>query len=157
MVAPDVAYFGQKDAQQALVIRRLVRDLDIPVRIAVCPTVRESDGLAMSSRNAHLSASERERATALRGALESAATAVAGGERDPATVAAIARAALQEAEIEPEYLELVDADSLEPVATISGNVIAVIAARIGTTRLIDNQPLSTVFETAGSTDNNGGF
>jgi pantoate--beta-alanine ligase len=157
MVGPDVAYFGQKDAQQALVIKRLVRDLDIPVRIAVCPTVRESDGLAMSSRNAHLSASERERATALHRALESAANAAAGGERDPETLAALARTELRQAEIEPEYLELVDADSLEPVSPINGNVIALVAARIGTTRLIDNQPLSTPSKVAGSADTNGGF
>jgi pantoate--beta-alanine ligase len=157
MVGPDVAYFGQKDAQQAVVIRRLIRDLDIPVRIAVCPTVRESDGLAMSSRNAHLSPSERERATALHRALAAAQDAVSSGERDASAIASIASSQLHQAEIEPEYLELVDADSLEPVSAIDGNVLAVIAARVGTTRLIDNQPLSTVLETAGSTDNNGGF
>jgi pantoate--beta-alanine ligase len=157
VVGPDVAYFGQKDAQQAAVIRRLVRDLDIPVRIDIRPTVREPDGLAMSSRNALLSGSERERAAALHRALKAAQRAVRRGERDPGTVSAVARAQLRDAEIEPEYLELVDADSLTPVSELNGNVLAVVAARVGTTRLIDNQPLSTVLETAGSTDHNGGF
>jgi pantoate--beta-alanine ligase len=156
IVGPDVAYFGQKDAQQAAVIRRLVRDLDIPVRIDIGPTVREPDGLAMSSRNALLSASERERAAALHRALKAAQQAVSGGERDPHTVSALARTQLQDAEIEPEYLELVDANSLAPVSEIDGDVLAVVAARVGTTRLIDNQRLSTM-HMAGSTDNNGGF
>ena len=88
MVGPDVAYFGQKDAQQARVIRRLVRDLDIPVRIEVCPTIREPDGLALSSRNAHLSESERARATALHRALDAVRRAVTAGERDPAAARA---------------------------------------------------------------------
>jgi pantoate--beta-alanine ligase len=156
MAQPDLAYFGQKDAQQALVIKRLVRDLDIPVAIEICPTVREPDGLAMSSRNALLSPDERTRATALHRALAAAAEAVAAGERDATAVATLARTELQTAEIEPEYLELVDADSLEPVSDINGDVVAVIAARVGNTRLIDNQPLSTVIQTAGSTDTNRG-
>jgi pantoate--beta-alanine ligase len=156
MAQPDLAYFGQKDAQQALVIKRLVRDLDIPVAIEICPTVREPDGLAMSSRNALLSPDERTRATALHRALAAAAEAVAAGERDATAVATLARTELQTAEIEPEYLELVDADSLEPVSDINGDVLAVIAARVGNTRLIDNQPLSTVIQTAGSTDTNRG-
>jgi pantoate--beta-alanine ligase len=139
MVAPDVAYFGQKDAQQALVIRRLVRDLDIPVRIEICPTVREPDGLAMSSRNAHLSAADRARATALHRALKAAQTAIAGGEHDPQSVRTIARAELSTAGIEPEYLQLVDADTLAPVRAIDGEVLVVLAARVGKTRLIDNQ------------------
>jgi pantoate--beta-alanine ligase len=144
MAGPDVAYFGQKDAQQALVIKRLVRDLDIPVRIEVCPTVREPDGLAMSSRNAHLSPRDRQRATALHRALDAAAQAVARGERNPAAVIALARNELLLAEIEPEYLELIDAHSMEPVSEVDGDVVAVVAARVGNTRLIDNQPLSTI-------------
>jgi pantoate--beta-alanine ligase len=156
MAQPDLAYFGQKDAQQALVIKRLVRDLDIPVAIEICPTVREPDGLAMSSRNALLSPDERTRATALHRALAAAAEAVAAGERDAKAVTTLARTELHTAEIEPEYLELVDADSLEPVSDINGDVLAVIAARVGNTRLIDNQPLSTVIQTAGSTDTNRG-
>jgi pantoate--beta-alanine ligase len=156
MARPDVAYFGQKDAQQAVVIKRLVRDLDIPVAIAVCPTVREADGLAMSSRNAHLTGDERSRAVALSRAVHAAAAAVADGERDPSAVRAAARAELDEAAIEPEYLELVDGESLEPVPDLNGDVLAVVAARLGTTRLIDNQPLSTVVRAAGITDTTGG-
>jgi pantoate--beta-alanine ligase len=168
MVGADVAYFGQKDAQQAAVIKRLVRDLDIPVRIEICPTVREPDGLAMSSRNAHLSAAERARATALSRALGAAAHAVEAGERDAAAVAAAGRAELDAANVETEYFELVSRDTLDPVLTVNGDVLAVVAARVGTTRLIDNQPLSTVEVggpdghwpthpvTAGSTDHNGG-
>ncbi len=143
MVAPDVAYFGQKDAQQVLVIRRLVRDLDLPVQIEVCPIVREPDGLAMSSRNVRLSPSERERATALNRALRAAADAVASGERRATSVRARALEELKRADIEPEYLELVSADTLLPVDRVEGDVLALVAARVGTTRLIDNQPLST--------------
>ncbi|MGZ4174167.1 MAG: pantoate--beta-alanine ligase, partial [Solirubrobacteraceae bacterium] len=139
MVAPDVAYFGQKDAQQAVVIRRLVRDLDIPVRIEICPTVREPDGLAMSSRNEHLAGSERERATALHRALEAVQTAVSGGERDAGAALARGREQLAQSELEPEYLELVTTDTLAPVSAIDGEVLAVVAARVGATRLIDNQ------------------
>jgi pantoate--beta-alanine ligase len=139
MVSPDVAYFGQKDAQQALVIRRLVRDLDIPVRIEVCPTIREPDGLALSSRNAHLSAEDRARATALHGALAAVQDAVSGGERDPAALRARAHAVLSAAGIVPDYLELVSSDTLTPVSRIDGAVLAVIAAHVGETRLIDNQ------------------
>jgi pantoate--beta-alanine ligase len=144
MVAPDVAYFGQKDAQQVAVIRQLVRDLDIPLRIEVCPTVREPDGLALSSRNALLSHADRRRAAALHRALQAAQAAIDEGERDPATIAERARAELTEAEIEPEYFELVDALTLHPVSEIDRDVLAVVAARVGSTRLIDNQPLSTV-------------
>jgi pantoate--beta-alanine ligase len=139
MVGPDVAYFGQKDAQQALVIRRLVRDLDMPVRIEVCPTIRESDGLALSSRNAHLSDADRVRATALHRALAAAQEAASGGERDPAALRARAVAELNGAAIEPDYFELVSAETLAPVSRIDGPVLALIAAHVGGTRLIDNQ------------------
>jgi pantoate--beta-alanine ligase len=139
MVSPDVAYFGQKDAQQALVIRRLVRDLDIPVQIEVCPTVREPDGLALSSRNAHLSEEDRARATALHGALAAVQDAVSAGERDPAVLRARAHAVLATAGIVPDYLELVSSDTLTPVSRIDGAVLAVLAAHVGETRLIDNQ------------------
>jgi pantoate--beta-alanine ligase len=138
IVAPRVAYFGHKDIQQAVVIRRLARDLDIPVRIAVCPTVRESDGLALSSRNVRLSPGERQRAAALHRALELVKNAVLAGERDPAAAIAQARGELARAEIDLDYLELVDADTLAPVARIDGDVLAVIAGRVGSTRLIDN-------------------
>ena len=139
MVGPDVAYFGQKDAQQAIVVGRLVRDLDIPVRIEVCPTIREPDGLAMSSRNVHLSPAERERATALARALHAVQEAVAAGERDATAARDAGVAELARAQIEPEYLELVTTDTLTPVERIDGDVLAVIAARVGATRLIDNQ------------------
>jgi pantoate--beta-alanine ligase len=139
MVAPDVAYFGQKDAQQAVVIQHLVRDLDLPVRIEICPTVREPDGLAMSSRNEHLAAGERRRATALHRALEAVQRAVNGGERDAGAAIECGRHELIQAELEPEYLELVSTDDLAPVRTIDGQALAVVAARVGGTRLIDNQ------------------
>ncbi len=135
---PDVAFFGQKDAQQALIVRRVVRDLDIPVRIEVCPTVREADGLAMSSRNAYLAPAERERAVALRRALDAAEQAVAAGERDATAVAATARDAMTPFGVEPEYLALVAADTLAPVDQIDGEILVALAARVGHARLIDN-------------------
>ncbi len=141
IVGPDVAYFGQKDAQQALVIRRLVRDLDIPVRIEVCPTVRESDGLAMSSRNVRLTADQRNQALSLSRALRTAAER-ARGEDDAAAIAAGARAELERAGVQTEYFEIVDADTLSPVQRLNGRpALAVVAARLGDVRLIDNVPL----------------
>jgi pantoate--beta-alanine ligase len=141
MVGPDTAYFGQKDAQQAAVIRRVVRDLDIPVAIEVCPTVREADGLAMSSRNAYLDASDRARAVGLSRALEAAVRAAADGERRTRVLGAVARRELAAHGIEPEYVELVSPDTLEPVDELDGAdrpVLAAVAARIGRARLIDN-------------------
>ena len=135
--APDVAYFGQKDAQQAAVIQRMVRDLDFSVRIAVLPTVRESDGLAMSSRNAYLDEGSREQATALSRALRTAES-VTREESLQAGLAA-ARRELAGAGIEPEYLEARDAELLEPVAELDGRpVLIALAARVGGARLIDN-------------------
>jgi pantoate--beta-alanine ligase len=141
MTQPDRAYFGQKDGQQALVVRKLVRDLDIPVEIRVCPTVREESGLAMSSRNAYLSAEERQRAAALSRALRAAEDSVRMGERDAAKVLAAARAELDAAEIEPEYLELRSADDLSPVERVNGATLLAVAARVGRARLIDNTTL----------------
>ncbi len=138
MVAPDVAYFGQKDAQQALVIKQLVRDLNLPVRIEVCPIAREADGLAMSSRNALLSSDDRARATALNRALQAIESAVASGEHDPATAREPALTELSRAGLQPDYLELVDPETLAPVAQIEGETLALVAARVGATRLIDN-------------------
>jgi pantoate--beta-alanine ligase len=138
MVGPDVAYFGQKDAQQALVIRRLVRDLDIPVGIEVCPTVRDADGLALSSRNAYLSAEERERALALSRALRAAEAAVASGIREAAAVVAAAREELARAGLEPDYLQLRSATDLSPVERVNGSTLLAVAARVGRARLIDN-------------------
>jgi len=139
IVGPDVAYFGQKDAQQAVVIGQLARDLNIPVRIEVCPTVREPDGLAMSSRNVRLSSEERGRALALRRALVAASNAVDAGERDARAVIGRAADELRSAEVQPDYFELVSTESLTPVRAIDDDVLAVVAARVGSTRLIDNQ------------------
>jgi pantoate--beta-alanine ligase len=142
IVAPQVAFFGQKDAQQALVIRKLVRDLDLDVRIEIVPTVREPDGLALSSRNARLHGDDRRRALALRRALEAAEQAVAAGERDAAAIAQLARARMQELQVEPEYLELVNPEDLAPVAAVDDDTLVAVAARIGEVRLIDNTLIS---------------
>jgi pantoate--beta-alanine ligase len=147
MAGPDVAYFGQKDAQQAVVLRQLVRDLDIPVRIEVCPTVRDPDGLALSSRNAYLSDAERERALALSRALRAAGAAVDSGERDGDAILRAARAELDEAGIEPEYLELRSATDLTPVERVNGSTLLAVAARVGRARLIDNVLLGSGRET----------
>ena len=138
MTQPDVALFGQKDAQQALVIRRLVRDLDLPVRIEICPTVREADGLAMSSRNVRLEADARRRAPALARALRAIEASVVSGERDATAALATAAPSLEEAGIVPEYLAAVSADTLQPVTTIDSETLIAIAATIGGVRLIDN-------------------
>ena len=142
IVAPDVAYFGQKDAQQVVVIRRVVRDLDVPVRVEVCPTVREPDGLAMSSRNVRLSAEERERALALSRALAAASELAAQGERGPQALLEAARVPLGECSLRPEYLELVDPQTLEPLSSLDRDGLLLIAARLGETRLIDNAIVS---------------
>jgi pantoate--beta-alanine ligase len=136
VVQPDLAFFGQKDAQQVAVLRRMVRDLDLPVELAIMPTIREPDGLALSSRNVHLAPDERRRATALSQALKAAESVVAAGERDPRAIERAARTALNG--VEPEYLALVDPDSFEPITTVNGRVLVAVAARIGATRLIDN-------------------
>jgi pantoate--beta-alanine ligase len=149
MIGPDVAYFGQKDFQQTLVVRRMVSDLDLPVRIAVCPTVREADGLAMSSRNGRLSPDERRRAPALHRALLAAEDAVADGELDAGTIRAAALAELEAAGIEPEYLSIASAEDLSPLTRVDGRAVALIAARLGATRLIDNHLLTRIPEPLG--------
>jgi pantoate--beta-alanine ligase len=141
VVQPDVAFFGQKDAQQVAVLRRMVRDLDLPVELAVMPTVREADGLALSSRNVRLSPAERTQALCLSRALRAAERAVAGGERDAGAIERAARGALNG--VEPEYLALVDPDSFQPITTVDGRVLVAVAARIGATRLIDNTIVHT--------------
>ena len=138
-VGPDTAFFGQKDAQQAIVIRRMARDLDFPVEIVVVPTVREADGLAMSSRNLYLEGADRERAVALSRALQAAERAAAGGERSTAAALAAARAELDAMGIEPEYLEARDAATLEEARSFNGRpVLIAVAAQVGPARLIDN-------------------
>ena len=138
MAQPDAAYFGQKDAQQALVIRKLVSDLDIPVAIEVCPTIRDPDGLALSSRNAYLTPEERERALALNRALRAAEATVAEGTVEADAVVAAARAELDRAGIEPDYLQLRSATDLSPVERVNGSALLAVAARVGRARLIDN-------------------
>jgi pantoate--beta-alanine ligase len=138
MAQPDEAFFGQKDAQQALLVRRMVRDLDLPVRIEVCPTVRESDGLAMSSRNVLLDADARARAPALYRALRGVADRIAAGERDAGRLAQGATDALAPDGIVPEYLAIVSTTTLLPLAHVNGEVLVAIAARFGAVRLIDN-------------------
>ncbi len=138
MTQPNTAYFGQKDAQQALLIRRMVRDLDIPVHIVVCPTVREADGLAMSSRNVLLDRASRDRAPALHASLAEVARAVAHGARDAPAALAAGRAILSRAGIEPEYFAAVSTSTLAPVAAIEGETLIALAARFGDVRLIDN-------------------
>ena len=140
-VQPEVAYFGRKDAQQVAVIRRMARDLDLAVRIEALPIVREADGLAMSSRNAYLSAADRERATALSRALSEVERVVAGESLAAALEAG--HSVLTEAGIEPEYLEARDPESLQPVAELDGRpVLVALAAQVGAARLIDNVELN---------------
>ena len=139
IVAPDVAVFGQKDYQQAVLIRRMVQDLDFPLRIEVAPIVREADGLAMSSRNAYLAPEDRTHATALYRGLSAARDAWRDGERDAAALQNIVRAVIDaDGGIKVQYLEIVNPATLEGVARAEpGNVVAV-AAFAGGTRLIDN-------------------
>jgi pantoate--beta-alanine ligase len=139
VVQPDVAYFGSKDAQQALVIERMARDLDFPVEVEVLPTVREPDGLAMSSRNAYLSAEERKRALAISRALHAAEQRARNGETSTRTLVEVASEELRNAGIEPEYVEARDAEDLSPLAELNGRpVLLAVAARVGRARLIDN-------------------
>ena len=138
MTLPDVAYFGQKDAQQVLVIRRVVRDLNIPVEIETGPTVREPDGLALSSRNARLTADERERALALPAALDAAQALAAAGERSASALLQAAGEAMGARGVEPEYLVLADPATLEPQEHLEHELLLLVAARVGETRLIDN-------------------
>jgi pantoate--beta-alanine ligase len=140
-VEPDRAYFGQKDAQQVAVVKRLTGDLDLPVEIRVCPTVREGDGLALSSRNAYLKPDERRAAGCLSSALRLAAKAYAEGERSPERLREVLRARLaNEPLARVEYAEVVDPEPFTPPG-----LLAVIAVRIGGTRLIDNHDLSKPF------------
>lgn len=142
LTQPHVAVFGEKDAQQLRILRRMVRDLDIPVEIVAGPTVREPDGLAMSSRNAYLSPEERLQATCLRRALDAASSRLAAGERGAAALRAamadvIAGAPLARA----DYIEIVDDETLEPVSAIGRPALAALAVFVGRTRLIDNAVL----------------
>lgn len=139
----DAAFFGEKDYQQLQVIRRFVADLNIPIEIVGCPTVREADGLALSSRNVYLSAEHRAQAPALHRAMQAAAARVAKGERDVAVLSAAMRAEILAAgPFSIDYVEIVDADSLAPLARVDRPARICLAVRIGGTRLIDNLPIA---------------
>ncbi|MBE2316374.1 pantoate--beta-alanine ligase [Solirubrobacter sp. CPCC 204708] len=140
IVAPDAAYFGQKDAQQVAVVKRMVRDLDLSSKIEVLPTVREPDGLALSSRNVRLSSEDREQALSLSRALFAARDAVAAGERDVERIRAAALAQIED----PEYLAVVDPLTFSPLSTIAAPALVAVAARVGPVRLIDNLVLEPV-------------
>ncbi|MDO9409543.1 pantoate--beta-alanine ligase [Patulibacter sp.] len=144
MVAPDVAFFGAKDAQQVLVVRRLVRDLDLPVEIVALPTVREADGLALSSRNVRLSADDRARAVAIPRAIEAVVAALAGGEDDAAALLRVAAGPLADAGLAPEYVAIVDPATLAPRTTVDAPSLLALAVPVGPVRLIDNALLSPV-------------
>jgi pantoate--beta-alanine ligase len=140
IVGPDNAYFGQKDAQQLAVIRRMVLDLNIPLEIVACPTVREADGLAKSSRNRFLSPEERKAALALNRSLQLAEAAVRAGERDCAILIKRMRDCLEaESLVTVDYIEIVDAGSLRPLEKVEDAALAAVAAFLGKTRLIDNR------------------
>jgi pantoate--beta-alanine ligase len=142
IVPADVAYFGAKDYQQTLVVRRMVEELDMPIRIEVCPTVRESDGLAMSSRNRYLSADERARALGLSRGLAAAQRAFTAGERSAAELERLARAELEAAAVGPiDYVAAADPETLDRPERTGPRAVLLIAARVGGTRLIDNRML----------------
>jgi len=142
IVGADIAYFGQKDAQQARIIEQLVRDLDVPVQVRTCPIVREADGLALSSRNVYLNPEQRRHAVALSQALEAAADRIEAGERDAVKVRLLLEqriAATPGAVL--DYAAVIDAGTLQPLETLAGDVLLALAVRFGTTRLIDNRRL----------------
>ncbi|WP_022928320.1 pantoate--beta-alanine ligase [Patulibacter americanus] len=138
MVGPDVAFFGAKDAQQVLVVRRLVRDLNLPVEIVVGETIREDDGLALSSRNVRLSPTDRAQALAIPRALEAATAELAAGETDAEVLTATVRRVLSRAALLPEYVAVVDPDTLQPRTTVDVPSLLALAVPVGPVRLIDN-------------------
>jgi pantoate--beta-alanine ligase len=140
LVAPDVAIFGRKDFQQATLVKRMTEDLDFPITIDVFPTVRELDGLALSSRNSYLSPDQRRSAVALSRALRTVEQVWRSGEADPAALQRRGMEVLRAPGVEPEYLTLVD-ENLQPVARATPRTVAVLAARVGATHLIDNAVL----------------
>lgn len=139
LLPADIAYFGQKDYQQCLVIRRMVEDLNVPITIRMCPTVREPDGLAMSSRNRYLSPEERRQAVWLSRSLRRAGQLVAEGQRDAHAIAREMEGMLRAAGITRiDYVAVTDAETLQPVSRIGNKAMAMVAAHVGSTRLIDN-------------------
>lgn len=145
LVQPDVAVFGQKDLQQVTLLQAMVRDLDFPITIDVAPIVREDDGLAMSSRNRYLSASERVAARALSGALASMTAAFTEGQKDSERLIAIGETMLHAANVPVDYLSVVEQRRLETVAAASAGDFVILAARVGATRLLDNHCLGDAF------------
>lgn len=144
IVAPDKSYFGQKDAQQALVIKRMAGDLNMPGEIRIVPIVREPDGLALSSRNTYLSEDERRQAPGIFRSLKRAEELASAGELSAARIKEEIRKILRQGrDIRIDYIEIVDADTLEPVETVKGNTLVAIAAFVGKTRLIDNVVISS--------------
>ena len=138
---PGRAYFGEKDYQQLVIIRRMARDLDLGVEVVGCPTVREADGLALSSRNAYLTAEERPRALSLIRGLRRAEAMLAGGERETIYLVAAAREEMARAGVQPDYAEVFHPETLAPLDEVEGEARMAVAARVGRTRLIDNLPL----------------
>jgi pantoate--beta-alanine ligase len=138
IVQADIAYFGQKDAQQALVIRRMVDDLNLPLEIRVCPIVREPDGLAMSSRNQYLSPEERKQALCLYRALTACEAEIAAGQHDVNTLINTMKTIIEQDQGQIDYISIVDTETLEPLEKIAGNTLVAVAVHIGRTRLIDN-------------------
>jgi pantoate--beta-alanine ligase len=140
IVQPDIAYFGRKDAQQLAVIRRMVADLNFPLKIVGCPTVREADGLALSSRNVYLLLQQRKDATCIYRSLKAAREMIEAGETNPKTIAAKIRKIINTAESLSgiDYISIVDAETLQDISRVTGRVLIAIAARFGSTRLIDN-------------------
>jgi pantoate--beta-alanine ligase len=139
IVEPDLAFFGQKDAAQATIIRRMVRDLNLPIEIVVCPIIREPDGLAMSSRNVYLRPEERKAAPVLNRSLTETKNRFDQGERNARKlIAAGKRVMAQESRVRLDYFEIVDPDTLDPVLEVTRSALVAIAALVGNTRLIDN-------------------
>jgi pantoate--beta-alanine ligase len=139
VIAPDFAFFGQKDAQQAIIIQRMVQDLNLPVKVVICPIVREADGLAMSSRNVYLDPEQRRAATVLHRALLRLQTLADTGEQDAAKLAEAGRKVIEEEPlVRLDYLEVVDQQTLDPIEEVSRGALVVVAAYLGPTRLIDN-------------------
>jgi pantoate--beta-alanine ligase len=146
ITAPDYAFFGQKDAQQAVIVQRMAADLDFPLRIYLAPTVREEDGLAMSSRNRYLTAEERDNAPAMRNGLLAAAESIKNGEKNATIIKEMVSARMKEGGFEIDYVEMVDGETLQPAEAAEGTVLLAVAGKLGSTRLIDNIALRITSE-----------
>jgi len=138
IVAPDFAFFGQKDAQQAIVIKRMVADLNMPLKVVVCPTIREPDGLAISSRNRYLTDHQRKQAALIYKSLQKCKQMLDAGLTDTKAITAQMQKILNRPSIKIEYISIVDAETLQPLDRIAGKILAAVAVRIGSARLIDN-------------------